>query len=186
MVFGTLMAAIFVGQQFMQNVLGYSPLASSAAMIPAALAMLVAAPISARLIISRGSRVTLVAGYLFCALGLVAALGGAIMQSLLGAILAAGNAASFGASTTASPQADQVSSAVETQLLKFYASAADIAALCPQYSDEIIAAAKSSFLEGANLAYAVGHRHHHLGRRPGLVLLPPEEPRTRAPRPVRG
>src|SRR6478609_3435411 len=42
-VFGTLMAAIFVGQQFMQNVLGCSALGSGAAMIPAALALLVAA-----------------------------------------------------------------------------------------------------------------------------------------------
>lgn len=211
-VFGTLMAAIFVGQQFMQNVLGYSALASGSAMIPAALAMLVAAPISARLIASRGSQVTLLAGYLFCALGLLAALvlwkegsspwqvalsfillgigvglagtpsshsltgsvpvarvgmasgtadlqrdlGGAIMQSLLGAILAAGYAAAFAASISASPQADQVSSAVETELLKSYASAADVASQYPQYSNEIIAAAKSSFLEGANLAYAVG------------------------------
>ena len=45
---------------------------------------------------------------------------------------------------------------MESQLLKSYASAADIATQYPQYSTEIIAAAKSSFLEGANLAYAVG------------------------------
>src|SRR6478609_368977 len=43
-------------------------------MIPAALAMLVAAPISALLIVARGSQVTLLAGYTFCALELLAAL----------------------------------------------------------------------------------------------------------------
>ena len=75
---------------------------------------------------------------------------------MLGAILAAGYAASFAASAEASPQADLISTAVESQLLKSYASAADIATQYPQYSTEIIAAAKSSFLEGANLAYAVG------------------------------
>jgi len=58
----------------LQNVLGYSALASGAAMIPAALAMLVAAPISALLIVARGSQVTLLAGYTFCALELLAAL----------------------------------------------------------------------------------------------------------------
>ena len=177
--------------------LGYSALASGAAMIPAALAMLVAAPISALLIVARGSQVTLLAGYTFCALELLAALvlwkegshpwqgrrffhsarhrgracrdtilalvdrvrsglpggmasetadlqrdlDGAIIQSILGAILAAGYAASFAVSTAASPQADQVSSAVETQLLKSYAGAADVAAQYPQYSTEIIAAA---------------------------------------------
>ena len=35
-VFGALMGAVFIGQQFMQNVLGYSPLMSGAAILPAA------------------------------------------------------------------------------------------------------------------------------------------------------
>ena len=38
-VFGSLMGAMFIGQQYLQNVLGYSTLEAGAAIIPAALAM---------------------------------------------------------------------------------------------------------------------------------------------------
>ncbi len=68
-VFGSLMAAAFVGQQFLQNVLGYSTLDAGASIIPAALAMIVVAPRSAQLIDARGSRFTLLVGYTFCLLG---------------------------------------------------------------------------------------------------------------------
>ncbi|MEI6726318.1 MAG: MFS transporter, partial [Actinomycetes bacterium] len=70
-VFGTLMGALFVGQQFLQNVLGYSTLKAGAAILPAAVFMVVAAPISARLILRFGSRLTLLAGDVFCLLGFV-------------------------------------------------------------------------------------------------------------------
>jgi DHA2 family multidrug resistance protein-like MFS transporter len=46
-VFGTLMGALFVGQQFLQNVLGYSTLEAGVAIIPAALLMVLVAPRSA-------------------------------------------------------------------------------------------------------------------------------------------
>lgn len=62
-VFGSLMAALFVGQQFLQNVLGYSTLESGAAILPGALAMVVFAPLSARLIESLGARITLLIGF---------------------------------------------------------------------------------------------------------------------------
>ncbi len=211
-VFGTLMAAMFVGQQFLQNVLGYTTLEAGSAMLPAAAAMVVVAPLSARLIGSHGSRVTLLVGYAFCLLGLVAALllwkegipfwpvclafmlvgigvgfagtpashsltgsvpvsragmasgtadlqrdlGGAIMQSLLGAMLTAGYAAAFAKAIAASPQASEVSRTVQTELQKSFASATTMAERYPQYQDEIIAAAKQSFLDGESLAYGAG------------------------------
>ena len=68
-VFGSLMGAMFIGQQFLQNVLGYSTLQSGAAIIPAALAMVVAAPRSAKLVEARGARFTLLSGYVFVFLG---------------------------------------------------------------------------------------------------------------------
>ncbi len=68
-VFGALMGAVFIGQQFMQNVLGYSPLMSGAAILPAAAAMVLVAPRSATLTVSRGARFTLLIGYFFCLLG---------------------------------------------------------------------------------------------------------------------
>jgi hypothetical protein len=43
-VFGTLMGAMFIGQQFLQNVLGYSTLASGTAILPAAVIMVVQRP----------------------------------------------------------------------------------------------------------------------------------------------
>ncbi|HET6447966.1 MAG TPA: MFS transporter [Conexibacter sp.] len=70
-VFGTLMAAMFVGQQFLQNVLGYSTLGAGAAILPAAVLMVLVAPRSARLVERHGARVTLLAGYVFCLLGFV-------------------------------------------------------------------------------------------------------------------
>jgi EmrB/QacA subfamily drug resistance transporter len=68
-VFGSLMAAMFVGQQFLQNVLGYSTLEAGAAILPAAFVMVLIAPRSAKLVESHGSRLTLLVGYVFCLLG---------------------------------------------------------------------------------------------------------------------
>ncbi len=70
-VFGSLMGAMFIGQQFLQNVLGYSTLDAGAAIIPAALAMIVVAPRSAKLVEMRGARFTLLLGYVFVVLGFV-------------------------------------------------------------------------------------------------------------------
>jgi DHA2 family multidrug resistance protein-like MFS transporter len=83
-------------------------------------------------------------------------LGGAIMQSIFGALLTAGYASAFTSKIAASPNADQVSANVQSQLTKSFASAADIAQRYPQYSEQIITAAKSSFLSGADWAYATG------------------------------
>ncbi len=68
-VFGTLMGAMFVGQQFLQNVLGYSTLDAGLAILPAAVLMVLIAPRSAKLVSSRGSRLTLLVGYACCLLG---------------------------------------------------------------------------------------------------------------------
>jgi MFS transporter, DHA2 family, multidrug resistance protein len=68
-VFGSLMGAMFVGQQFLQNVLGYSTFDAGLAILPTALLMVLVAPRSARLVEARGARFTLLTGYLFCLLG---------------------------------------------------------------------------------------------------------------------
>ncbi|MFX8856565.1 hypothetical protein ABTM81_20480, partial [Acinetobacter baumannii] len=54
--FGALLGAIFVGEQFLQNVLGYDPLKAGAAVIPAAVGLLIAVPFAARLVGTRGTR----------------------------------------------------------------------------------------------------------------------------------
>jgi MFS transporter, DHA2 family, multidrug resistance protein len=83
-------------------------------------------------------------------------LGGAIMQSIFGALLTAGYAAAVSAKIAASPNADQITASVQSQLTKSFASASQIAERYPQYSQPIIEGAKSSFLAGADWAYAAG------------------------------
>jgi EmrB/QacA subfamily drug resistance transporter len=68
-VFGSLMAAMFIGQQFLQNVLDYSTLDAGLAILPAVVGMVVVAPRSAKLVEARGARFTLLTGYVFCLLG---------------------------------------------------------------------------------------------------------------------
>ena len=61
-VFGSLMAAMFVNQQFLQNVLGYSTIEAGAAILPAVVCMVLVAPRSAKLVQANGSRQTLLMG----------------------------------------------------------------------------------------------------------------------------
>src|SRR3954469_3506248 len=158
-VFGSLMGAAFVSQQYLQNVLGYSTLGAGAAFLPAVIFMILVAPRSAKLIETRGARFTLLCGYVFLLAAFVSMLllwkedvpywkvgiayvfigigvgfagtpashsltgsvpvrragmasgtadlqrdlGGAIMQSIFGALLTAGYAAAAGAAIAAAP-----------------------------------------------------------------------------------
>jgi MFS transporter, DHA2 family, multidrug resistance protein len=83
-------------------------------------------------------------------------LGGAIFQSIFGALLAAGYAAAVTAAIAASPQAGQVTPTIENEMAMSYAGAQALAAEYPQYADQIMAAAKSSFLAGDQNAYIAG------------------------------
>ena len=62
----------------------------------------------------------------------------------------------MGAAIAASPDADKVTDSTQSQLQLSYASAEDLAAQNPQYADQIMAAAKESFLQGDNWAYTAG------------------------------
>jgi DHA2 family multidrug resistance protein-like MFS transporter len=213
-VFGTLMGAMFIGQQFLQNVLGYSTFEAGSAILPAAVCMVLVAPRSAKIVDARGARFTLLLGYVFCLLGFLTMLllwndgisywkvglgyallgigvgfagtpashsltgsvpvtragmasgtadlqrdlGGAIMQSILGALLTAGYAAAVTASIAAAPASEQskITDSVQNQLTKSFAGAEEIAGQYPQYASQITAAAKTSFLDGADYAYTAG------------------------------
>lgn len=211
-VFGSLMGAMFIGQQYLQNVLGYSTLDAGASIIPAAVFMVIVAPRSAKLVGARGARFTLLLGYVFVLLGFVTMfllwkdgsaywavalgysfvgigvgfagtpashsltgsvpvtragmasgtadlqrdLGGAFMQSIFGALLTAGYAAAVAAAISAAPNADQITSSVQAQLMKSFSSAEAVAAQYPEYASAITAGAKTSFLAGADAAYLAG------------------------------
>jgi EmrB/QacA subfamily drug resistance transporter len=68
-VFGVLMGAMFIGQQSLQNVLGYSTLDAGLSILPTAALMILVAPRSAKLVETRGARFTLLIGFLFLDLG---------------------------------------------------------------------------------------------------------------------
>ncbi len=213
-VFGSLMGAMFIGQQYLQNVLGYSSLEAGAAILPAAVFMVLAAPRSARLIHSHGSRFTLLLGFAFCLLAFVAMLlfwdddakywhvaigyclmglgvglagtpasqsltgsvpvkrvgmasgtadlqrdlGGAIMQSILGAVLTAGYVKAVNAQIASAPPdtQDKITDQVQAELQKSFSSAANTAEQYPQYARQIVAAAQESFVKGDKWAYTTG------------------------------
>ena len=210
-VFGSLMGSMYIGQQFLQNVLGYSTVDAGLSILPAAACMVVVAPRSAKLVETHGARFTLLFGYVFVLLGFLTMLllwkegipywkvalgyafvgigvglagtpashsltgsvpvtrvgmasgtadlqrdlGGAIMQSIFGALLTAGYASAAGAAIAAS--GSHVSDNVQSELTKSFASAADTAKRYPpNVQDQIIAAAKASFLHGDQWAYLAG------------------------------
>ncbi|MGN6201869.1 MAG: MFS transporter [Solirubrobacterales bacterium] len=209
-VFGSLMAAMFIGQQYLQNVLGYSTLDAGLAILPGAIGMVLVAPRSAHLVETRGARFTLLLGYAFCLAGFLIMLllwdenaqywhvglgylmvgigvgfagtpasrsltasvpvhragmasatadlqrdlGGAIMQSILGALLTAGYAAAASAGVAASPH--DVSTSVENELTKSFSSAAAVAEQHPKYADAIVEGARGAFLHGDSWAYIAG------------------------------
>ena len=64
-VFGSLMGAMFIGQQYLQDVLGYSTVNAGLAILPAAVLMILAAPRSAKMVEARGSRHVFLPGYVF-------------------------------------------------------------------------------------------------------------------------
>jgi MFS transporter, DHA2 family, multidrug resistance protein len=83
-------------------------------------------------------------------------LGGAIMQSILGAVLTAGYASAAGAALAEASNRDKITDQVQAELTKSFSSAADTAERHPQYESQIVAAAKSSFLQGDEWAYIAG------------------------------
>jgi MFS transporter, DHA2 family, multidrug resistance protein len=82
-------------------------------------------------------------------------LGGAIMQSIFGALLTAGYASAAGALISSSGK--NVTANTEAELTKSFSSAADTASRYPtSVQDQIIAGAKAAFLHGDQWAYTAG------------------------------
>jgi DHA2 family multidrug resistance protein-like MFS transporter len=211
-VFGSLMGAMFIGQQFLQNVLGYSTVEAGFSILPAALLMVICAPRSAKLVEAKGARFTLLLGYSFVLAGFLTMLifwregvgylwvglgyafvgagvgfagtpsshsltgsvpvrragmasgtadlqrdlGGALMQSMFGALLTAGYASAVNSLISASGDSARITSSVQAELTKSYSSAVSTASRYPQYSSQIVAGAKQSFVDGQDWAYLAG------------------------------
>ena len=84
-------------------------------------------------------------------------LGGAIMQSVFGALLTAGYASAFASAIGNGRRVTpKVSPDVQAELTKSFAGAEQVAEHHPKYAEEITAAAKSSFLQGDDWAYSAG------------------------------
>jgi hypothetical protein len=83
-------------------------------------------------------------------------LGGAIMQSIFGALLTAGYTAAVNAQIASAPNKAQLTSGVQSELTKSFASAAQTAERYPQYAKAIVAGAKQSFVDGSDWAYGAG------------------------------
>ena len=81
-------------------------------------------------------------------------LGGAVMQSIFGALLTAGYAAAAGVEISSSGK--NITSSIENTLTKSFSSAADAAKQYPAHAEQIIAGAKTAFLHGDEWAYAAG------------------------------
>jgi len=81
-------------------------------------------------------------------------LGGAVMQSIFGALLTAGYATAFASLISQSGQ--HVSDNVQNELTKSFSGAQSVAAQYPQYAGQIDAAAKTAFLQGDRWAYLAG------------------------------
>jgi dipeptide/tripeptide permease len=60
--FGSLIGAMFIGQQFTQNVLGYDPLEAAAVVLPAAVFTAIFGQVAGRLITAKGSQFTFMLG----------------------------------------------------------------------------------------------------------------------------
>src|SRR3954465_9332120 len=230
-VFGSLMGAAFVSQQFLQNVLGYSTLGAGAAFLPTIVFMVLVAPRSAKLVETRGARFTLMCGYVFLLLAFATMLllwkegipywkvglayvfigigvgfagtpashsltgsvpvrragmasgtadlqrdlGGAIMQSIFGALLTAGYAAAAAAAIATAPNSAQINDSVSNELTKSFAGAEAVAQQYPQYASQITAGARESFLNGDQWAYTAGLVAVLLGAALVYFLFPSRE-----------
>ena len=74
----------------------------------------------------------------------------------MGALLTAGYAAAIATAIAGSPDQKQITDNVQQELEKSFASAAQTAEQYPQHSQQIVTAARESFVDGQKWAYTAG------------------------------
>lgn len=213
--FGSLIGALFLGQQFTQDVLSYSSFTAALVTIPCALMLMISAPFAGHALLRFGTRPVLASGiavlvvaflsmivvwrqgasmpfvmisYGLCGLGvgiastcgsrsLMASLptsragmgsaftdltrdfGGAIMQALMGSVLAVvyANYLNRAFSELTPEQAANYSDEATKQILGSFEGAAEVAQNFPQARAEaLIDAASTAYTHGKTTAYAIG------------------------------
>ena len=226
--FGSLIGAMFIGQQFTQNVLGYDPLTAAAVVLPSAVCMAIFGQLAGKIIPAMGSQFTfmlglgsvamaftlmlltwhdgismgwILASYAFVGTGVGLAatpasrslmgsvppsrggmgsafldltrdLGGAVMQAIMGALLAAAYALQIRTDLSNLPadEAAKVSDQTAQQLTSSFEGAASVAS---QYgaptSTKIIDAASIAFTDGKSAAIGIALVMTLVGL--GLVLF---------------
>ncbi|MFZ1154327.1 MAG: hypothetical protein WAN93_05420, partial [Solirubrobacteraceae bacterium] len=83
-------------------------------------------------------------------------LGGAIIQSIMGALLTAGFATAVSKAIASAPNKALITNNVQNALTKSFSSAESVASQYPHYANAITAAARSSFVSGADWSYVAG------------------------------
>ena len=206
---------MFVGQQFTQNVLGYTTIAAAAVVLPAAVMTAAGGQVAGRLVLAKGSQFTFALGlgsvaagftvmlmtwhdgvsvwwvlvaYAFTGTGvglsatpasrslmssvpvsragmgsafldLTRDFGGALIQALMGVLLAGVYARYFVQAFAGLPpeQAQKLSDDAAQQITSSYAGAEQVAASFPQANAaELLQAAATAFTEGKSAAIASG------------------------------
>ena len=228
--FGSLIGAMFIGQQFTQNALGYDTLTAALVVVPAAIMSALGGQAAGLVIARGGSRMSLILGLFFVAIGfavmlglwhagvsmgwilfgyamiglgvglaatpasralmgsvpptragmgsgfldLTRDLGGAVLQAVMGGLLAAAYAASVAAQLSGLPasQATQVSQQLAYSMEASFTSAAQVAAQYPSEQQQIIAGAAQAFDSGKSSAIAVALIMTVLGLILVIVLFP--------------
>ena len=212
--FGSLIGAMFIGQQFTQNVLGYSTFAAALVVVPATVLSAIGGQAAGALITRAGSRASLLLGLVSVALAFAVMLlawrddawvgwilmaygliglgvglaatpasralmgsvpparagmgsgfldltrdfGGAVLQAIMGGLLATAYAANITRDLAALPQdeASQIGTSTADALTSSYSSAVQVAQQYPtSVQEQIIAGASSAFTAGKSWAILV-------------------------------
>ena len=184
--FGALIGAVFIGQQFTQNVLGFEPLKAATMTLAMAVAMIASAPVAARLIGSIGTRLTLAAGLGAIALGFATIAltwrpGASVAWVLVGYALLG-----CGVGLAGTPSGRSLTASLPVRRVGMGSASADLTkdlggAVFQAILGTLLTIAYVSYFTRAfaQLAGGAGAEARHIGRRGDLVVVRRRPPRGR-------
>jgi len=232
--FGSLIGAMFIGQQFTQNVLGYTALEAALVVVPSSICTMIFGALAGKLVIQRGSRFAFAWGlgsvalaftimllkwiddasliwifvaYAFVGVGVGLAatpasralmssvpparagmgsafldltrdFGGAVIQAIMGALLAVAYAGSIKSQLSTLPASEQsaVTDELTDKLTSSYSSAVDVSqGYSKEVAKEIVEGAALAFTDGKSAAIAVALVLTLIGLSVSLLFFPSKE-----------